>query len=198
MLLEEKLKTHRLLLASQSPRRRELLTGCGLHYTLAEKFPCEETFPQGMKAEDVPQYLSLIKSKAYPRELESTDILLTADTVVISQGEVLGKPSSKEDAQRMLRQLSNDTHTVITGVTLRSREKTHSFKAESRVRFRQLSEEEIEHYIDTYRPYDKAGAYGIQEWIGYVAIEGIEGSFYNVMGLPIQKVYQELNQFIEP
>ncbi|MDO4757808.1 MAG: Maf family nucleotide pyrophosphatase [Rikenellaceae bacterium] len=196
MLLHEKLAPYRLLLASQSPRRRELIAGCGIPFTLTAKYDCEESFPEGLTAEEVPAYLSRLKSEAYPEPLGAQDILLTADTVVILEGEVLGKPHDRGEAIEMLKRLSGNRHTVITGVTLRDQARTHTFAARSDVWFRPLSVEEIAHYIDTYRPYDKAGSYGIQEWIGYVGIERIDGSFYNVMGLPIQKLYVELEKFI--
>lgn len=196
MLLHEKLQTRRLLLASQSPRRRELITGCGLPYELAPKYDCEEHYPAELAAEEVPLYLSQLKSRAYPEPLGERDILLTADTVVVLDGEVLGKPRDREDALRMLRRLAGRQHTVVSGVTLRSREQMCTFDARTSVWLRDLSDEEIAYYVDTYHPFDKAGSYGIQEWIGYVAIERIEGSFYNVMGLPIQKLYTELNKFL--
>lgn len=197
MLLNDKLKPYRLLLASQSPRRRELMTSCGLPYEPALKYDCEEVYPVDLPAEEVPLYLSRLKSRAYPEPLTSGDILLTADTVVVLDGEVLGKPHGREDAVGMLRRLSGRRHTVVSGVTLRNAERMHTFEARTSVWFRTLSDEEIEYYIDTYRPFDKAGSYGIQEWIGYAAIERIEGSFYNVMGLPIQKVYVELDKFLD-
>ncbi len=197
MLLQEKLHTRRLLLASQSPRRRELLTGSGLPYTLAPKYPCDERYPADLPAEEVPLYLSRLKSNAYPAPLAPEDILLTADTVVVAGGRVLGKPRDAEDAVRMLRTLSGRRHTVVTGVTLRDTDRAHTFDARSEVWFRTLTDEEIDYYVATYRPFDKAGSYGVQEWIGYVAIERIDGSFYNVMGLPIQKVYTELDKFLD-
>ena len=169
MLLHEQLRNYRLLLASQSPRRRELMTGCGLPYELAPRFDCAEVYPA---------------------------ILLTADTVVVLDGEVLGKPRDREDAAGMLRRLSGRRHTVVSGVTLRTAGRMHSFEARTSVWFRPLADEEIAYYVDAFRPFDKAGSYGIQEWIGYAAIERIEGSFYNVMGLPIQKVYVELTRFL--
>ncbi len=197
MLLNDKLKPYRLLLASQSPRRRELMTGCGLPYELAPKYDCEEVYPADLPAEEVPLYLSQLKSRAYPGPLAPDVILLTADTVVVLDGGVLGKPCGREEAVGMLGRLSGRRHTVVSGVTLRTAERTHSFEARTSVWFRTLSAEEIEHYVDTCRPFDKAGSYGIQEWIGYAAIERIEGSFYNVMGLPIQKVYVELDKFLD-
>lgn len=195
MLLHERLKPYRLILASQSPRRRELLAGSGLEFQLAERFECDESYPE-MPLTDVAEYLSRKKSDAYPVELAEADILLTADTVVIACGEILGKPHSRDEAVAMLRMLSGSTHEVATGVTLRTSTKSHSFTSVSKVRFRPLSLEEIEYYVDNYRPMDKAGSYGIQEWIGYVGIEHIDGSFYNVMGLPIQRLYCELDRFI--
>lgn len=196
MLLHEKLQPYRLLLASQSPRRRELIAGSGIPFTLTEKYACEEHYPATLAAEEVPAYLSRLKSEAYPTPLQPNDILLTADTVVILDGEVLGKPKDREDALRMVARLAGNRHTVVTGVTLRTSERIETFSAESDVWFRPLSEEEIAYYVDTYQPFDKAGSYGIQEWIGYVGIERIDGSFYNVMGLPIQRLYVELEKFI--
>ncbi len=196
MLLHEKLQPYRLLLASQSPRRRELIAGSGIPFTLTEKYACEEHYPATLAAEEVPAYLSRLKSEAYPTPLAENDILLTADTVVILDGEVLGKPKDREDALRMVARLVGNRHTVVTGVTLRTPERIETFSAKSNVWFRPLSAEEIAYYVDTYQPFDKAGSYGIQEWIGYVGIERIDGSFYNVMGLPIQRLYVELEKFI--
>ncbi len=197
MLLHTKLTPYRLILASQSPRRRELMTGCALPYVLAEKYECEEVFPATLNAEDVPLFLSNLKSEAYPEPLAGNDILMTADTVVILDGEVIGKPRDREDALGMLRRLAGNRHRVVSGVTLRSARHSHSFSAASDVWFKELSDEEITYYVDTYRPFDKAGSYGIQEWIGYVAIERIDGSFYNVMGLPVQRLCIELSNFID-
>ena len=196
MLLQDRLKNHRLILASASPRRRELLAACDIDFTLAEKFECEENYPADLEADKVAEFLSQLKSNAYPHTLEEGDILLTADTVVIAGGEILGKPKDNADAERMLKKLSGATHKVVTGVTLRTSSRTISFSAESLVTFRALENEEIEYYIEKYRPLDKAGAYGIQEWIGYTAIEGLQGSFYNVMGLPVQKVCIALKELV--
>ena len=197
MLLHKKLEGYNLILASASPRRRQLLADCGLNFTLAEKFECDESFPADMPACEVAQYLSKIKSNAYPNELADSDIVLTADTVVIAEDKILGKPADKTEATVMLSMLSARKHIVTTGVTIRSKRLSHSFSVTSTVSFRALSNEEIDYYIETYKPYDKAGAYGIQEWIGYVAIEGIEGSFFNVMGLPVQRLYIELTELIK-
>ena len=197
MLLHKELENYNLILASASPRRRQLLAECGVDFTLADKFECEETFPSTMATDEVAQYLSQLKSSAYPKPLGAKDILLTADTVVIAAETILGKPANRNEAIAMLSMLSGNKHTVITGVTLRSESKRRSFSVSSSVYFRALTDEEIEYYVDTYRPFDKAGAYGIQEWIGYVAIESIEGSFFNVMGLPVQRLYVELSDFIK-
>ena len=197
MLLHKKLEGFNLILASASPRRRQLLAECGLQFTLAEKFECDEHYPASMPCNEVAQYLSQLKSNAYPKTLCANDILLTADTVVIAEDKILGKPADRDEALAMLRMLSGRNHTVITGVTLRTAGKLHSFSVASDVYFRDISDEEIAYYVDTYKPFDKAGAYGIQEWIGYVAIEGINGSFFNVMGLPVQRLYVELGRLID-
>ena len=196
MLLQDRLKDYRLILASASPRRRELLAACDLDFTLAEKFECEECYPADIAADKVAEYLSQLKSNAYPHPLGEKDILLTADTVVILGDKILGKPHSEAEAVEMISSLSGATHKVVTGVTLRTTEQTISFSAESLVSFRTLDAEEITYYVEKYRPMDKAGAYGIQEWIGYTAIDRIEGSFYNVMGLPVQRLYSTLKELL--
>ena len=197
MLLHDKLRDFKVVLASASPRRRELLSATGIEYTLASKFECEESYPSTLDALDVAPYLSALKSAHYPYPLGYNDILITADTVVVLNGRVLGKPQDEAEAFKMLADLSGSEHTVVTGVTLRTAEREHTFSSRSVVRFAELTDEQIEYYIERYRPMDKAGAYGIQEWIGYVGIEGIEGSFYNVMGLPVQRLCKELECFIE-
>lgn len=196
MLLKDRLKDYRVLLASKSPRRRQLLADCGIEFQVAEGRDAEECYPSDLPFEEVAEYLSRLKSDAYSDVLREGDLLITADTVVIAAGEILGKPKDREDAVRMISLLSNAEHLVVTGVTLRTKERVRSFSCQSKVAFRALRREEIEYYVDTYKPYDKAGAYGIQEWIGYVAISGIEGSFYNVMGLPVQRLYVELENFL--
>lgn len=197
MLLHDKLKDFNIILASASPRRRELLRATGIEYTLASKFDCEECYPTTLIAEDVAPYLAELKSNAYPTPLGARDILITADTTVVLGNSVLGKPSTEEEARQMIARLSGVEHSVITGVTIRSRERTRTFAATSKVRFAELSQEQIDYYVANYKPMDKAGAYGIQEWIGYVGIESIDGSFYNVMGLPVQRLCKELECFIE-
>lgn len=195
-LLKDKLLSRRLILASHSPRRRQLLGDCGLEFTLADKYEVEENYPADMASEAVPEYLAGLKSDGYPEPLAEGDILITADTVVILGDRILGKPADRAEAVEMIRSLSGQTHTVITGVVLRSADGRRSFSSHSKVRFRHLRSEEIEYYVDTYSPLDKAGAYGIQEWIGYAAVEYIEGSFYNVIGLPVQRLYVELEEFV--
>ena len=197
MLLHEKLKDIDIILASASPRRRELLKASGIAFRLAEKFECEESYPSSLAAEDVAPYLSKLKSGAYPTPLAINQLLITADTTVILGNDVLGKPTSEQEAREMLGRLSGREHSVVTGVTLRTTNRTHTFASCSKVRFAQLSDEQIEYYVTNYRPMDKAGAYGIQEWIGYIGIESIDGSFFNVMGLPIQRLCRELEYFIE-
>jgi len=189
------LKKYHIILASKSPRRQELLRGMGVDFQILTK-ETDESFPPEMPLDEVPKFLSLQKSLAFTDdELPADYLLITSDTVVICEGEILGKPKDREDAARMLQLLSGKTHHVVTGVTVRSLEKTESFAVRSNVTFAQLDDEEIDYYIEHCKPYDKAGAYGIQEWIGYVGISGLEGSFYNVMGLPTRKLYQCLKTF---
>ena len=189
------LNKYHIILASKSPRRQELLRGMGVDFSILTK-ETDESFPPEMPLEEVPKYLSLQKSLAFNEdELPADYLLITSDTVVICEGEILGKPKDKADAVRMLRLLSGKSHHVVTGVTVRSAEKTESFAVRSNVTFATLDDEEIDYYIEHCKPYDKAGAYGIQEWIGYVGISGLEGSFYNVMGLPTRKLYGVLKAF---
>ncbi len=194
MILFEKLKDYQIVLASNSPRRRELMSDAGFLFNVAEKYEIDEVYPSDMVAEDVAEYLSRLKSEGYPHPLTESQILITADTVVIVGDQTLGKPTDRADAQKMLQMLSGCSHKVITGVTIRTASRTQSFSSVTSVEFRRMSTEEIAYYIDNYAPFDKAGAYGIQEWIGYVGIERIEGSFYNVMGLPVQRLYAELDK----
>lgn len=194
MLLQE--KPFRLILGSQSPRRRQLLEQSGLPFESAKPFDCEEVWPAGLRPERVARYLSQLKSHAYPYDLREGDILLTADTTVLSGDEILGKPRDRGEAIAMLERLSGRRHAVVSGVTLRSTDRCRTFSVRTDVWFRPLSREEIEYYVDTFHPMDKAGAYGIQEWIGCIGVQRIAGSFFNVMGLPIQRVYNELNNFI--
>jgi len=189
------LNKYHIILASKSPRRQKLLRGMGVDFEILTK-ETPENYPANLPLDEVPKYLSLQKSLAFnDDELPADYLLITSDTVVICEGEILGKPKDREDAERMLRMLSGKTHHVVTGVTVRSAEKTESFAVRSNVAFAELEQDEIDYYIEHCKPYDKAGAYGIQEWIGYVGISGLEGSFYNVMGLPTRKLYQCLKSF---
>lgn len=196
MVLHEKLKQYDLILASQSPRRKMLMDGLDLKFEVVVRDNIDESVPGGMSKLDIPEYLAKFKSDAYVDLLRKNTIIITADTIVWINDHQLGKPKSYDDAESILNELSGNVHEVITGVCLRSKNQLVSFKVISRVCFRKLSKEEIKYYLNTYKPFDKAGAYGIQEWIGYTGIEKIDGSFYNVMGLPVQTLYIELNKFI--
>ncbi|MCR5039702.1 MAG: Maf family nucleotide pyrophosphatase [Bacteroidales bacterium] len=189
------LEKYNIVLASKSPRRQELLRGMGVKFKVQTK-DIVESYPADMALEEVALFLSRQKSMAFEiSELPKDFLVITSDTVVIAGKEILGKPKDRADALRMLELLSGRTHHVITGVTLRSVKKMKSFSATSRVTFARLDAEEMAYYVDTFKPYDKAGAYGIQEWIGYVGITGLNGSFYNVMGLPTRRLYQALKGF---
>ena len=193
-MLLRNLDGKKILLASHSPRRRELLGMLGIDFDIADIIEVDESYPDDMPAESVAEYLSAKKGKAYLPTITPDTIIITADTVVIVDGVILGKPSSEERAKEMLKMLSGKSHKVITGVTVSTSVKSVSFSAETKVTFDNLTDEEIDYYINKYRPYDKAGAYGIQEWIGAVGIKGIDGSFYNVMGLPVHKLYKHLSE----
>jgi len=185
----------RYVLASMSPRRRELFAGLDLDFRTCS-VDCEETYPDGLQGEDIPLYLSKKKASAYCGLLEDDEVLITADTIVWINGQVLGKPTDIVDAKRMLMMLSGNVHQVFTGVCLTSKERQYAFSTCTDVEFKELSSDEIDYYIEKYRPLDKAGAYGIQEWIGYIGVTGIRGSFYNVMGLPVQALREQLKQFV--
>lgn len=185
---------YKLILASASPRRRQLLEDAGFRFEIRLK-ESEEIWPESLLPEEVPVYLSQLKARAFKDELKADELLITADTVVCIGGEILGKPADREGAIQMLRRLSGNRHTVVTGVSLTTAVRQQTFSVRTEVYFKELTEEEIIYYVDTYRPLDKAGAYGIQEWIGYIGITRIEGSFYNVMGLPVQRLYEELQKF---
>ncbi len=189
------LKKYDIILASNSPRRRELLGGLDIPYRVCVLPDIDESYPDTLQGEEIPLYISKKKAEAYKAQLDENTLLITADTIVWLDGRVYGKPVDKADACAMLRALSGKSHTVITGVTLCTKEKEISFTASSEVSFARLTDEEINYYVDKYAPLDKAGAYGIQEWIGYVGVTGIQGSYFNVMGLPIQRLYQELKKF---
>ncbi len=186
----------RIILASNSPRRRELLAGLGFEFTVDARTFFEEEYSPDTPHDMIPEMMSLGKSMGFHRELEPDEILVTSDTMVLCGSEILGKPSDRDDAVRMLRLLSGREHQVITAVTIRDIGRTKTFSVSSDVYFKDLADDEIDYYIDNYRPFDKAGAYGIQEWIGYVGICRIDGSFYNVMGFPTQRFYEELKAFL--
>lgn len=183
----------RILLASHSPRRRELIAMLGLDFSIADPIEVDESYPADMPADTVAEYISRKKAEAYAATLTADTILITADTIVLVDGEILGKPHSEASAKEMLRKLSGKSHKVITGVTLSTVDAIQSFSAVTTVNFDNLSDKEIEYYIENYHPFDKAGAYGIQEWIGAAGIKGIEGSYYNVMGLPVHQLYKFLS-----
>ena len=184
-----------MILASGSPRRREILSGADIEFKLDTRNNFEEIVPERIEPERIPEVLSIGKSFGFHRELADNEILLTADTIVICEGEVMGKPHDSEEAATMLRKLSGKAHKVITAVTLRSKEAARTFSDTATVHFASLTEDEITYYIEKYRPFDKAGAYGIQEWVGHIGIERIEGSFFTIMGLPIHQVYSNLKDF---
>lgn len=190
----ENLQKYKIKLASNSPRRRELLSGLGIDYEVKVLPDIDETYPPTLRGEEIPVYIACKKADAYRESMAADELIITADTIVYAGGEVLGKPVDEEDACRMLRKLSGQTHRVITGVCLSSIGFCKSFASVTDVTFATLGDDEIRYYVSRYRPFDKAGAYGVQEWIGYIGVTGINGSFYNVMGLPVQRLYQELKQ----
>lgn len=192
----ENLAAYRIILGSNSPRRRELLAGLDLSFDVHVIPGLEENYPDSLQPQEIPVFLSKQKAEAYLSTLEDQVLLITADTIVWNETEVIGKPKDREEAIRMLRSLSGHEHQVVTGVCLTTTKKQETFSVVSSVRFASLTDEEIIYYVDKYKPFDKAGAYGIQEWIGYVGVESISGSFYNVMGLPVQRLYQELKRFV--
>lgn len=195
MLTNMKKCSKRIILGSGSPRRRELLAGLDVDFTVDTANTFEESVPDGARPEDVPLLMSKGKSHGFHRPLEDDELLITADTVVIVDSRVLGKPHGREQAIEMLRELSGREHVVVSAVTFRSTAKEISVKDTTKVFVSPLSDEEIAYYVDTYRPFDKAGGYGIQEWLGFAAIGRIEGSFYNVMGFPVHRVWELLRQF---
>ncbi len=194
-MLDNITNNYKIILASGSPRRRELLAGLGIEFEIRCKKDIDESYPSELPADEVALFISRKKAEAYKLDLADDQMVITADTVVICQDEVLGKPHNRKDAIDMLMMLSGRTHHVMTGVTITTSVKTVSFSVATDVRFNNLSTEEIEYYVDRFQPYDKAGAYGIQEWIGYIGVEYISGSYYNVMGLPIQRLYRELTKW---
>jgi septum formation protein len=195
MFFDNLKKYNKIILASQSPRRQNLFKELGLDFEIKVIDGIEENYPEELKEEEIALYLAKLKSKPYQAEVENHNLVITADTIVLLNGQIIGKPVDHADAIDIVGRLSGNMHRVITGVCLTAFDKQVCFYAETDVFFKTLSSEEIEYYIETYKPFDKAGAYGIQEWIGYIGIEKIEGSYFNVMGLPIQRLYEELRKF---
>ena len=191
----ENLEKYHIILASNSPRRRELLGGLGISFEVKVLPDIEENYPEGLSVAQIAEYIAKEKADAYRKMMAPNDLIITADTIVVADDEVMGKPVDADDAQRMLRKLSGKAHQVITGVCLMITDRQRVFSVTTDVTFKQLTDEEIDYYVNTYRPFDKAGAYGIQEWIGYVGVTGLNGSYFNVMGLPVQRIYQELAAF---
>jgi len=189
------LASKKIILGSNSPRRQELLRGLELDFEV-RVHPIEEAIPSDLPAQYAAAYLSKLKADAFPAELQENELLITADTLVIDRGKVIGKPANEQEAFEMLKSLSGATHTVMTAVTLKDRKTSITLEDEAEVTFRFLDEEEVWHYLKNYQPFDKAGSYGIQEWIGFVGVSSIQGSYYTVMGFPLHLVYQQLKKWV--
>ena len=186
----------KLVLASGSPRRKELLAGLGYDFEVRLLPGIDESYPEGLSGKEIANTIANKKADAYRQTMAADELIITADTIVFIDGHVLGKPKDEEEAVKMLQTLRGRTHQVITGVCLMTKERRETFAAVSEVTFSNITDEEIKHYVETYHPLDKAGAYGIQEWIGYIGVERIEGSYFNVMGLPVARLYQTMKYFI--
>lgn len=191
----DNLKKYEVILASNSPRRKELLERLGINFKVYTLFGIDETYPQGLENEEIALHIAEKKAAAYKSYVTNNKLLITADTIVCVDGQVLGKPHDADDARKMLKLLSGREHTVVTAIVVGTAERMLKEAVSTRVKFADLSDEIIDFYIANYLPFDKAGAYGIQEWIGLVAVEGIEGSFFNVIGLPVQRLYRLLKEF---
>lgn len=191
----DNLKKYNIVLASNSPRRKELLQRMGVNFKVRTLLGIDESYPDSLRGEDIVRYISRNKAQAYRSSMAPNELLITADTIVYVEGEVMGKPKTAEQAKEMLHKLSGKSHQVITGVTIVTADRTEDFGVTSQVKFAEITDEEINFYVDNYLPFDKAGAYGIQEWIGIVAVEEIKGSYFNVVGLPVQRLYQKLKTF---
>ena len=191
----ENLKDYNIILASNSPRRRELFGSLGLEFETKILPGIDESYPTELIGQAIPMHIAAKKAEAYRETMSDHDLIITADTIVHVKGEVLGKPTDAEDARRMLHLLSGCWHEVITGVSLMTKDIQHTFAVTTNVTFDKLTDEEIDYYIENYKPYDKAGSYGLQEWIGLVGVSKISGSYFNVMGLPVQRLYKELQRF---
>jgi septum formation protein len=194
-MIIDKLNDYKIILASRSPRRQQLLQELGLKFEVVIR-EYTEKFPEGLSGEEIARYVAHEKAASFKNEISSNEIVITADTIVWCKNRVLGKPVNRDDAARILKEISGNTHEVITGVSLLSLSKQFTFSDSTKVSFDSLSDEDIYYYIDKYKPYDKAGAYGIQEWIGIVACSHIDGSYFNVVGLPVQRLYKELQSFL--
>jgi septum formation protein len=192
----DKLKKYRIILASRSPRRQQLLKDLGLNFDIVIR-EYAENFPEGLPGDEIARYIARKKALSFKNEISDNEIVITADTIVWCNNSVLGKPDNYEDACRILREISGNTHEVITGVSIYSNRRELTFSVSTKVTFETLTNEEIDYYINEYSPFDKAGAYGIQEWIGLIACSNIEGSYFNVVGLPVQRLYKELINFIK-
>ncbi|RGU29732.1 Maf-like protein [Bacteroides cellulosilyticus] len=188
----DNLEKYKVILASGSPRRRELMAGLGVNYEVRILPDVDESYPDTLQGEEIPLYIAKEKADAYIPMMQPDELIITADTIVWLDGKVLGKPRDREDALLMLRTMSGRTHEVFTGVCITTTDWQRSFTAQTEVRFATLSEDEIIYYVDNFKPMDKAGAYGVQEWIGFIGVENISGSYYNIMGLPVQRLYREL------
>lgn len=185
----------KIVLASNSPRRKELLAGLDIPFEVRVLDNIDESYPETLPTKEIAGYISKKKADAYRQTMADDELIITADTIVVLGQEVMGKPKDDDEARRMLRELSGKTHQVITGVCLTTKDKQSNFSVETDVTFKTLSEEEIDYYVAHYRPLDKAGAYGIQEWIGHIGVTGLNGSYFNVMGLPVQRIYEALKAF---
>lgn len=188
-------RDYHIILASNSPRRKELLAGIDVNFDVRVIPDIDESYPASLPTKDIAEYISRKKAVVYRQQMAADELIITADTIVVLDSEVMGKPHDEADASRMLRELSGRTHQVITGVTLTTTERQQSFSVETDVTFKSLTDEEINYYIQHYKPFDKAGAYGIQEWIGHIGVTALKGSYFNVMGLPVQRIYEALRQF---
>jgi septum formation protein len=195
-MIIDKLNNYKIILASQSPRRQELLHDLGLKFDIVIK-EYNESYPEGLNGSEIARYVAHEKSASFKQNISDNEIVITADTIVWCNNKVLGKPVDSGDAIKILQQISGNTHEVITGVTLLSLSREVTFSESTRVTFESMSDEEIIYYVESFKPYDKAGAYGIQEWIGLAACSHIEGSYFNVVGLPVQRLYKELRNFIK-
>ena len=188
-------KDYKIILASNSPRRKELLAGIDVQFEVRVIQDIDESYPADLPTKDIAEYISHKKAAVYQQQMAPDELIITADTIVVLGNEVMGKPHDEADARRMLGELSGRTHQVITGVTLTTIQKQISFSVETDVTFKALSDSEIDYYVSHYEPFDKAGAYGIQEWIGHIGVTGLHGSYFNVMGLPVQRIYEALSNF---